>query len=158
MAIYQFIVVLLPKPWLSNDKNNVSALFNEDGYDVSDAWKTYQPTEELYSLLSEVLPRGKSWHTDLKVWGNQEYSDIQVWDEDGSVESISIRLDLREDTNSLLAKVVNLAIELNCVLFIPGSKGVLEPNVFELNEIMNNSNAAKYVNNPDDYLKGIKHE
>ena len=158
MAIFQFTVVLIPSKWVSNIENDFASLYTEEGYDVSEAWKQFQPTEEVAPLLSRILPEGKGWSRNQKVWGNEESSDIQVWYENGIIESISIRLDLRNEISSLLAKVVNLANELNCDLFIPGGEIIIKPNIFELNKAASESNAAKFLKYPEGFLDGIGSE
>jgi hypothetical protein len=60
MAIYQFIIVLVPGRWASENSDDVNKLYSEEGYDVSEAWKQFPPSQDLDPLLSKILPRGKS--------------------------------------------------------------------------------------------------
>ena len=158
MAIYQFQVVLIPSQWASDAESSIDSLYDEEGYDVSEAWRRYQPTSVIAPLLKKVLPEGKAWDSEQKVWGNEEFSDVQVWFDNGKIESITIRLDLREDISQLASRVVDLTTELNCVLFLPGSKKIIQPDVFELNKMANESNAAKYVKDPEGFLSGVGSE
>lgn len=155
MAIFQFTVVLIPSKWVSNAENDIASLYTEEGYDISEAWEQFQATEEVTHLLSRILPEGKGWSHNQRVWGNEEASDIQVWYENGIIESITIRLDLRNEISSLMTKVVNLANELNCDLFIPGGGKIIKPNIFELNKAASESNAAKFLKDPEGFLDGI---
>jgi len=100
-----------------------------------------------------MLPEGKGWIPELRVWGNDESSDIQVPYENGIIESIHMRLDLREDISQLIAQVVNLADELDCDLLIPGEKRIIKPNIFELNGAASESNAARFVKDPRGFLE-----
>lgn len=158
MAIFQFTVVLIPSQWACNAENDVESLYCEEGYDVSDAWGQYPPTIEIEPLLSNVLPKGKAWDSEQKVWGNEESSDIQVWYENGKIDSVTVRLDLWEDMSVLLKKVVDLANELNCHLFIPGAKIIIKPNIFELKKASSESNAAKFVKDPEGFLRNVENE
>jgi hypothetical protein len=158
MAIFQFTVALIPSKWAHDSNNDIESLYYEAGYDVSVAWKDNQPNIDVDSLISKVLPKGKAWDSEQKVWGSDESSDIQVWYENGRIESIDVRLDLREDISSLLSKVVELAKRLKCYLFIPGAKSIIEPNVFELKKAANESNAAKFVEDPEGFLRNVENE
>jgi len=41
------------------------------------------------------------------------------------------------------------------VLFVPGQKVMLNPNVFELKQYILKSNAAKFVSDPEGFLNGL---
>lgn len=156
MATYQFIIELIPEIWIENKKNPVELLFDQDSYDSSVAWKNITLKYELESLLSIILPRGKSWHKDLYVWGNEENSDIQVWLRDGNINSIMIRLDLRNDIENLKLQIVDLAKRLNCELFFPHSRQIVDPDITLLNKAILNSNAEKFVNDPERFLDELE--
>ena len=155
MAIYQFTVVLLPNHWVSAKNINIDDLFTKEGYDISAAWKQYPPIQHLDSLLTEILPKGKSWHSDLKIWGNQKYSDIQVWYQNGILDDITMRFDLRQNVSGLISKTVTLAIKLNCDFLFPEKRKIIKANISELKEAIRNSDAAKFVKNPRLFLDNL---
>ena len=41
MATYQFIVELIPAPWLKDKENPVELLYNDEFYDPNVAWEDY---------------------------------------------------------------------------------------------------------------------
>ena len=155
MAIYQFTVVLLPNHWLSGKDINIDDLFTKEGYDVSAAWKQYPPIQHLDSLLSKILPKGKSWHPDLKIWGKEKYSDIQVWYQNGILDGITIRFDLRQNISGLLSKAVTLGKELKCDFLLPEERKIIKANESDLKEAICNSDAAKFVKNPRSFLDNL---
>ena len=152
MATWQFSVVLIPISWVEENSYSSSALYDEDGYDTACAWKNRQPCSEFKAVLGEILPPSKSWHEELLAWGNDEEHDIQVWVENEVIDGIHIRLDLNQNLNELIIKVVKAAKTLNCALFFPELSSVVEANEFELNKAVKKSNAAKFITNPREFI------
>ena len=155
MATWQFSVVLIPISWVEENSYSSSALYDEEGYYTECAWKDRQPDSEFKAVLGEILPPSKSWHEELLTWGNDEEHDIQVWVENEIIDGIHIRLDLNQNLNELIIKVVKAAKTLNCALFFPELSSVVEANEFELNKAITKSNAAKFVTNPQEFLNEI---
>jgi hypothetical protein len=151
MALFQVNIELIPAEWAEENDYSVENLYDDDGYDTSSAWEKFQLIKDLN--FDDILPKGKSWDKDLQVWGNDKKHDINVWYENGNVTSIGFRLDLREDINSLINKLVNVAEEFNCVLFVPGQEIIVKPNMFELKKYILKSDAAKFVKDPVSYFK-----
>ena len=106
MAIYQFVIELIPTTGAIDKKNRVEELYEDDFYDLSVVWKSYQLTIDLQSSLSQMLPQGKSWNEKLRIWGDDKRSDIQLRLEDQGIEGIKIRLDLRDDIEDLNLGVI----------------------------------------------------
>ena len=155
MATWQFSVELIPATWAEENSYSASAPYDEEGYDTERAWKDRQPDAAFKCVLSEILPPSKSWHEGLLTWGDESEHDIQVWLEDGVIDGIHIRLDRNQQLNEIIIRVVKAAKTLNCALFVPELKSVVEANEFELNNAIKNSNAAKFVRNPQDFLNVI---
>lgn len=155
MAIWQFAVVFIPASWAEENGYNSSLLYGEEGYDTECAWKEKQPTLEFQDVLSKILPPSKSWHNDLLTWGDTKQHDIQVWYEYERVSGIHIRLDLRQNPNNSIVKVVRAAKMLDCKLFFPEFRVIVEANEFELKSAMRKSNAARFVTNPQEFLNEI---
>ena len=45
------------------------------------------PKHGLHQLFSEFLPKAKSWHENLQIWGDTESTDIQAWYEKGQLSA-----------------------------------------------------------------------
>jgi hypothetical protein len=138
MATWQFSVVLLPASWAEEHSFNSSLLYDDEGYDTECTWKDRQPATSFRTVLSEILPASASWHEDLHTWGNEEEHDIQVWYENKKIDGIHIRLDLNQELNDIIVKVVKAAKSLDCVFFFPELKEVVKANEFELMNALKN--------------------
>ena len=155
MATWQFLVVLIPATWAEENSYSSSSLYDEEGYDTEIAWRDWKLDSAFQDVLGDILPPSKSWHKKLLTWGGEKYSDIQVWLKDDAIDGIHIRLDLNQELNEIIIKVVKAANSLNCALFFPELKLVVEVNEFELKNAINKSNAAKFVHNPQEFLNEI---
>lgn len=144
MAIWQFSVVFIPTSWAKRNNYNISLFYNEEGYNTRCAWKENQPNLPFIDILSKILPISESWHNNLLTWGKSTEHDIQVWYENRVISSICIRLDLRQKINEIIVKITDAAKTLDCVLFFPELKKMVEPNDLELRNALRDSNAAKF--------------
>ncbi|MDF2690921.1 MAG: hypothetical protein K0S29_776 [Gammaproteobacteria bacterium] len=156
MATYQFVIQLLPRAWIENKKNSVGSLYDEEGfYDVAVAWEANQKKFDLENIFFWILPKKKSWSKGLWIWGDEEENDIQVsLLENNCIESIRFRLDLRKSVDDLKLKLIEVAIKLDCYLFLPEFKSIIAPEITALNEAIAHSNAARFVNDPKKFLSG----
>lgn len=149
MAIYQFVIELIPKAWFEKNKNKIfELLYDTEGYNTSIAWDVDWETKSIEQALSVMLPLKKSWHEDLTVWGDEERSDINLWKKNGGIESIRIRFDLRDNVELLKASIVSFSEKFPCVFFIPETKEIINPDLAALNLAISKSNAQKFVKNP----------
>jgi len=156
MAAWQFTICLIPKVWASIEKYNVELLYDEDDrYDTTDAWVNNQPVSYIKEIISKYFEAASSWDKELFCWGNEEETDVNLWYENGIVFDISIRLDLRAPLTDTISKIVTLANELSCVVFIPGQKQIIEPNEHILMSFAKSSSASLFVNKPDDFFKAV---
>src|SRR3954470_7743727 len=145
MAIWQFVVGLVPTRWCDIEGNGPDLLVDGEGYsDLGAAWRQYQPDARLVSLISKILPASGSWHEDLKLWGDETRSDIQVSYEGTNVESVMVRIDTRTDTVRMCASVVELAQALDCSLYIAAARLIIPPDVDELGKAIADSTAARF--------------
>ena len=158
MATWQFSIVLLPASWAEENSYDASLLYDEEGYSTECAWRERQPGSAFIDVLSKILPPSQAWHDDLLTWGKTEEHDIQVWYEDKEIEGIHIRLDLNQNSNELIAKLIEAAQALKCALFLPEYEKIIEANEFELTKSLKESNAAKFVMNPKEFLNEISKE
>jgi hypothetical protein len=155
MAIWQVPIELVPVNWAEANNYSSELLYDEDGFDTTCAWRGNQPSQDLDLVFSRVLPKAESWSEDLTIYGCDKKHDINIWHEEGLIFSIGFRLDLRENVAGLMNSLVNSAIELNCVIFIPGQHVLFKPNVFELKQYVLKSNAARFVKDPEAFLNEI---
>jgi hypothetical protein len=150
MAVWQFHIAFLPQSWISSG-GEVASLFGDEGFDPALAWRKYD-NAQLEKVLSRVLGKGKSWHSDLTLWGKAEADDIQLWRSEGAVESIQVRFDLRNPNMPLFREVVNIARELGLAILVLGSRRLLPLDVQPLLRAAGESEAAHFSVDPESFL------
>lgn len=156
MAIWQFVVGLIPRTWVERDGNVPEMLYDDDGYhDMSIAWENNQPDVNLSELISSVLPPTESWCDSLKIWGDLSRNDFQVGYEGDNVESVKARIDTREGTSHVCAKIVELARALDCCLFFPATRAITVADVAVLSAAVQNSRAARYSAAPREFIEQL---
>ena len=149
MAVWQFKIALIPKRWLDAG-GSVADLVSKDGWETAKAWEGAR-ADALLARIDRILPRGKSWSPSLTVWGTEEGSDIQLFEERGSVESLNVRFDLRRPGMALFKSVFDLAQDCDlAVLDMSRKRAVL--NVNELVRAAAESDAAHFVLDPASFL------
>ncbi|MBY0242006.1 MAG: hypothetical protein K2X55_22110 [Burkholderiaceae bacterium] len=153
MAIWQFVVGLIPREWAERDGNGPEMLYDGEGYnDMSTTWKNNQPVVNLPELISRVLPPTESWSDSLIIWGDQSRNDIQVGYEGDNVEFVQARIDTRENSSHICAKIVELARALDCCLFFPATRSVMAADMAVISIAVHNSRAARFSAAPREFI------
>ena len=156
MAIWQFVVQLVPREWAEREGNFPEAPYDSDGCpDMSAVWKNNQPVMNLAELISNVLPRAVSWSDSLKIWGDQSRNDIQVGYDGNNVEFVMARIDTRENTSHMCAKIVDLALALDCSLFFPETRSVTAADRAVFSSAVQNSRAARCAAVPRKFIEHL---
>lgn len=152
MALWQFKVALVPKHWLDAG-GLVSALVTEEGWETAIAWAGVRG-DTLKARIDRVLPRGKSWSPALTLWGSEERSDIQLFEEGGHVESLNVRFDLREPDIKLFRSVLELAQDSGLVVVDMVRRRIV-PDLDGLVRTAAESEAAHFVLDPVSFLEQV---
>jgi hypothetical protein len=154
VAIWQFTVAFLPQRWIDSG-GIVDALFGEEGFDSAPAWWRYDGAQ-LEAVLGSVLSKGKSWHSDLTLWGNVEADDIQLWRAEARVRTVQVRFDLRQPNIALFREVVNIARELQLAIVALSSQRLVPLDVERLLRAAAESDAAHFSVDPASFLLQVE--
>ena len=159
MAVWQVPIQLIPERWVEDNGHSTESLYDEDGFcDPSETWKQNQPTKKLDDVFGKILPLSSSSDDEALVWGSDKKHDISAWYENTILVSLGLRIDMREPVDKLLTKIITAAQELNCQLFIQGQGIIIKANVFDLKKNILKSNAARFVSDPEKFLRGVDFE
>ena len=130
MAVWQVPIQLIPERWVEENGHNTESLYDEDGFcDPSETWKLNQPTKKLDDVFGKILPISSSSDDEALFWGSDKKHDISAWYEDNLLVSLGLRIDMR------------------------GQRIIIKPNVFDLKKSILKSNAAKFVSDPEKFLR-----
>jgi hypothetical protein len=156
MAIWQFVIVLIPREWAVEANFDSSYLYESDDYETEMTWINRQPTADFKNIFSNILPPSNSWSDTLLCWGDEKESDIQVGYENDEVKNIQIRIALHTNLKPLIGRLIEVTKELNCVLFFPELRLISSATETELLESLRRSSAARFVNDPRGYLDELQ--
>jgi len=148
MAIWQFLIELIPRDWAEENSFNSSLLQSDEGYETQIAWEGRQSEIYIVPVLTKIFPLAESWHEDLISFGDSSSDDIEVWHQDKVIIGISFRIDVRKDFKRTVVKLVNAAKKLGCVFFIPEKGSFVEANEFALFRMVRESEAALIYQKP----------
>lgn len=150
MAVWQF--TLLPLPNAIARIGNVHLLhveIPEDG--LPNQTFSGVDAEGLFVSLSAILPEKKSWSNDLRIWGDEAFSDVQIWRDGTAIESVKIRLDLRNLSIHLVDNLCRLASAQDWS-FALASGEVLPATRSAIVRAAMASDAQRFINDPEGFL------
>jgi hypothetical protein len=158
MAAWQLPIFLIPKSWADANAGDINQLLTDDGVDTSLAWcSVIADRKKFEEAFGKVLMKGNPWHADETIWGNEQKTDIQLWVEQGRIETIQLRIDLREDWRRFIPKFCEAMEGLECMALVPEMNRLiviaLTPEA--LTEVVLTSRAASFVSNPRTYLSKL---
>ena len=155
MAVWQFLIELIPRDWAEENSYDAGPLQDDEGYATQIAWENRQPEIDVVPVLSRILPPAESWNKDLIFFGDNQSDDIEVWHHDQVIEGISMRIDLKKDVKRTVVKVVRAAKKLGCIFFIPEKGSFVEANEFALIKMVKESDASQFVDDPIGFLDDL---
>lgn len=150
MAVWQCDFVLVPVRALTHARSDAPA----GDLLAIDWWAESQPPADLESRIGRVLPERESWTPDLRTWGVEDGTRIDVWREGDRIDSIRVRIDARQIDLQSLREIVGLARHSDAAflrhdgLFVPATNEALTSAI-------DTSAAARFVDDPDAFIRRI---
>ena len=151
MAVWQFVIDLVPAS--STLVAGVTAArmsreqLDEICLDFSSA-----DAEALFARLDTLLLEKKSWSSGLRIWGDEETNDIQVWFDVPNIESIQFRLNVADLSLALVGGICDLACHFDCIL-ATREGAIVQPNREAVMRTIMQSRAMRYVRDPQRFLE-----
>jgi hypothetical protein len=139
MALWQFDCYIVPR------KNGISALNGEEIL----SWKR----SDAFSVSIDFLEKQESWSKDIIQYGKDDETCIQFLYENGMLEEIHCRLDLRSLSKKMLEEILKFVALIDGVIFCEDR--FCPPNIDNVAEMMRKSNANKFCQNPRQYFEEI---
>lgn len=119
MALWQISFLLVPELHFEVDgtcsEEKLAALLEGN----PPAYVGFSLPEDYAADLDKVLEPGKGWCDAMEYWGNDDSKsdDFTIWrDDDGQLETVEARIDVRKLDTDLLAGLLDLAKRWKCVL------------------------------------------
>lgn len=139
MALWQFDFYIVPR-------ERCVIVENLESKDIL-SWK-----QNSISLIEiDFLEKTPSWTEDIVQYGKADETCIQFLYEDEALEEISCRFDLRSLSKKMLEKILDYIERINGMVFYEGK--IYAPEINEIIELMKNSKANKFCQNPINFFK-----
>jgi hypothetical protein len=143
MAIWQFDCMVIPE---DREKNYIDI-------DKYISWIGINIPEDAFTFLSNHLPVEKSWSNVIKQYGKRDSTCIEIFLLGNEVEEIRCRFDLRNISKSLLINILEFINMIDGKMYF--NDNTYDTNVKDVVEFMRNSDAARFCNNPIEYLQNL---
>lgn len=165
MATWQFDSIVVPRKTVLNKFPVVPQKLDMEEFSSIDWWSGVDVSKATIHRIAPLSKSKKNLIEGVETWGEEEGNRIDVvYSKKDKVEEIIVRVDVREYSEKFIIDLIGFLNELDC-LIITESNSVLDPKATQkkgpnfffsmLNQI-NDSNAKKFVDDPEDFLKNLK--
>jgi hypothetical protein len=168
MAIYQYHVTVVPRQTILRHWNPIpekvqyrdNPKFGDDLNNVN-WWDNlnldFDDIEKRIRVFADQVEWTKTTE-GMKTFGNNDTNDITISKtEQGQLEGISFRIDLREIDKGFINNVLTISKDLDCLL-LDTQGNLFDPTHENLTDNIKTSNAFKFVTNPSDFLNRLGKE
>ncbi|MGV1834758.1 hypothetical protein ACQZ6C_08360 [Rhizobium rhizogenes] len=153
MALWQFVFDLIPSS-AATINGVVAARMNRDQLDAIELNFSRPNVEAIFEHVGMMLPEKQSWAPDLRIWGDEKTDDVQIYLRGATIEGVQFRLNVPDLSLPLVGKICALAREFDCVLATRNG-AIIRPNSQTLVRAITQSGAARFVSDPERYLREV---
>jgi hypothetical protein len=155
MATWQAAFRLVPNDSSKKLEGNVfgdSAA--QDDFEVSESWISFNRPADLLTAIKKILPYCKSWSEDLLIHGFADGDRIEVFLNNGVIDDVSVRIDMRNISRKFLIDIVSLAKKFQ--LHFLNSEGIIFlPSLVNIEYALRISPAFRFVHDPERFLDNV---
>ncbi|MBO9525215.1 MAG: hypothetical protein J7517_03660 [Sphingobium yanoikuyae] len=154
MSIWQFTFDLIPAACAFKYDAPLIRLSRDEMNDISLAIPKVN-LDIIVNKFQTILPACKSWSRDLLIFGDEDHTNMKIWLDEESIDSITFQLSAYENAqDALIYAICHTAENLNCV-FVKRDGTIFQPIIFTLGRMMLQSRAARFVRDPEGFLKAL---
>ncbi len=156
MALWHYKSYLVPLPTKDLTKEEFEL---EDGWEINCDWSWERCGEEVIDCCNKWFSPVESWSESILMFGEaDDRLEISIDKKSGVVEDVRIKANLTEDNfKSFIFEDIIELCEISQVKVLDAYSGrMFSANVENFRKSVINSNAARFLNNPDEYFQSIK--
>lgn len=154
MAIWQFDFHCLPSASVEQRKGQLPLTLSREEFDRT-KWSPRIAVQTVEAALSDLLPEGKTAIPGVRTWGVEDGTRIDLLRDGRFVESVFVRIDVREIPMAFVVKFVAFA-RANDWVFRTRDGRIVPPSVRRLMAQIETSRSFKYVSDPSGFLEELK--
>lgn len=145
MGLYQFDIQFLPFGAVAELPSDFEVVVSEDGLETVGWWLSNQPDKNYTEIITRNFPTAKTYDPDYLRWGNEESILVEAVVDVGRVEGIGARIDVRNATIESLEKLISIAEELECYIYVMETKRLIDGGAAKLLEALSRSKAWQWA-------------
>ena len=156
MALFQVSFLLLPESLFPLTVEKLTAYLSDSRI----AYRSFRLPKDYKQDVERILPVKQPWGSDpgMELWGDDKSDDFTIFTNDGSVESIELRLDVRKLDDQLLAEFLDLASTWRCVLVERRHATVCRMSVTQLRALLAGHAHSRALNSPETWMPFLADE
>jgi hypothetical protein len=141
MALWQFDYMVVSSKNLNKNIETEEML----------SWLDIELPSNIKEILQSILPYKEGWSKDILQYGESDGTCISLLCEQGKIDEISMRLDLRNLKEGQLDAIIEL---IKCIDGkILYSENIYSPEKDILLDLIRKSKSARFCINPEEYFK-----
>jgi hypothetical protein len=156
VATWQFDSHLISRKKLVNLFGEVPSALDEEAFESVISWDGSPLPEDSEKVISSFSKEGKSWSPEIRMWGEESGNRIDLSFDAGRIDSIFVRVDVRNLSIQFLEGVITFSNYIDAVLLVMEDGGVIEPNLQTLVMRIKESNACRFVQDPRKFFENIR--
>lgn len=156
MALFQVSFLLLPESLFPLNEGELKAYLS----DSRPAYRSFCLPQAYAQDVEKILPAQQPWGSDpgMELWGDDKSDDFTVFTDDGIVESIELRLDVRKLDDQLLAEFLGMASAWRCVLVERRHATVCRMSVAQFRAFLAGHAHSRAINSPETWMPFLADE
>lgn len=158
MAVWQFDLQLMPDEVVPDAPACIYSAIMEDGLETINWWLPHQPQSDYRQLIARTFATLDSCCSELLRWGSEDRVLIEAFMENGILEGIGIRVDMRSIDRESLAEIIHLATQLKCHMYVMETQQIVRPDVDLLLPHLLRSRAVEFVCDPKRLIRRLSGE
>jgi hypothetical protein len=147
MAAWQVDFYLVPRAAIGA----AATILTPSELDSADWWAVAAFPSDYHRRLDVVASRGESWTAQIETWGREDGNRIDVALEDGRVQSVIVRVDVRRLDSRFGAALIDFVRKLGALL-VRRDGLIVEPTIAAYAGALRSSNAWRFANDPTAFL------
>jgi len=138
MGLWQVGFFVLPR----ESAGSRFALDEEGSFDDSPYWLEQKVLPGFFDPIAAFLPVEKSWSEKICLYGSHDSNRVEVSHDNGIVESVSFRIDITSQYETVLAELIEFCI-LNGLVVLDEKLSALPLNFEVIKFVIENSQQVK---------------
>ena len=158
MAVWQFDLQLIPYQIVPDAPDCIESAMTDDGLDTTNWWLAIQPNDDYRQIIADAFSPLDSWCSEILRWGDENNVLVEACISDDKLEGIGIRVDVRNVDGDSIARMTQLAAELDCQIYVMENQQIVTPDVNSFLPHLAKSKAVEFARDSKGFFERLARE